>query len=137
MKTFELNLENLRKGWSSTPQFWFSLNDYKIKNIVDFVDYEQPDDMNKSSYLVSIGYIPYFTVTNEEVIRAFVKSIEDKKLKKALSNIDEKDYVESFWKYFNVYPELADLLCQFEDSFVLDKAKIWCEENNIEYIVKL
>lgn len=137
MKTFELTLENLRKGWSSTPQYWFSLNDYRIKNIVDFVDFDQPDTMNKSSYLVSLGYIPYFAVTNEEVIRSFVKSIEDKKLKKALANIDERDYVESFWKYFNIYPELADALCEFEDSFVLEKAKAWCDENGISYEVKL
>lgn len=137
MGTFNITLEDLRKGWSSTPQYWFSTKDYKIKNIVDFAELDQIEDISQSSYLVTLGYIPYFMVTNEEVIRSFVDSLENKKLKSAMAKIDSENYIDSFWKYVNLYPEMEELLCTFENSYVLDKAEKWCKENGIKYTIEL
>lgn len=136
MKTFELSKENLRKAWNSGDRQWFSKRDYVIKEISDLVQMDIPAGMSQSAYFVSIGYIPYFVVSNEEVMHAYVSTLTNKKLKSALSKIDEDDYVESFWKYFNVYPQLAEGWDKFENDYILNKAKEWCEENSINYIVK-
>ena len=98
---------------------------------------DRPDQISQSAYFVSIGYIPYFTVSNEEVMRAYVDTLSNPKLKTALSKIDDNDYVESFWKYYNVYPQLFDGFEDFQHEYALNKAKKWCEENSINYTVNL
>lgn len=133
MKMFELNSDNLRKGWGGADQYWFSLGDYCVRDAATLSTMDRPDQISQSAYYVSLGYIPYFCVSNEEVMRAYVSSLTNAKLKKALSSIDDNDYVESFWKYFNVYPELSDGWSDFEDEYVLKKAIEWCEENGINY----
>ena len=135
MEAFELNRDALRKGWGGVDQYWFSLKDYTVKDVAALAQLEKPEHISQSAYFVSLGYIPYFVVTNEEVMRAYVETLTNEKLKAALSKIDEDDYVESFWKYFNVYPQLSEGWQKFEDSYVLEKAKTWCKENQIEYIV--
>lgn len=135
MKAFELNEDSLRKGWGGTDQYWFSLKDYKIKDSSSLAQMDRPEQISQSAYFVSLGYIPYFVVTNEEVMRSYVNNLTNKKLKAALSKIDDEDYVESFWKYFNVYPQLSQGWQEFEDNYVLEKAKSWCEENGINYVI--
>lgn len=133
MNTFELDKDALRKAWGGEDQYWFSLNSYKVKEAHDISQDARGEQISQSAYFVSIGYIPYFTVSNEEVMRAFVESLTNNKLKLALSKIDSENYVESFWKYFNIYPEMSEGYNDFEDSYVLEKAKKWCNENGINY----
>lgn len=133
MKTFELSKDALRKAWSSAEQYWFSLNDYKIKDVTTLAQMDKPESITGSAYYVSIGYIPYVTVSNIEVMRAFAQTISNKKLKENLAKISDEDYVESFWKYLNIYPELSESYNDFEDTYVLEKTKAWCEENAIKY----
>lgn len=136
MKVFEINKDSLRKGWGGTDQYWFSLKDYKIRDASTLAQMDRPEQISQSAYFVSLGYIPYFVVTNEEIMRAYVNTLKNEKLKAALSKIDDDDYVESFWKYFNVYPQLSDGWQEFEDNYLLEKAESWCKENGIKYVVK-
>ena len=101
MKPFVLNDDALRKGWGGIGQYWFSLKDYTIKDVAELAHLERPEHISQSAYFVSIGYIPYFVVSDEEVMHSYVDTLTNQKLKAALSKIDEDDYVESFWKYFN------------------------------------
>lgn len=136
MDSYILDKDALRKGWGATEQYWFSMHSYRIVDYKDLAELEIPEGVSQSSYYVSLGYIPYFHASNEEVIRSFIKTISDKKLREALSKIDESNYVESFWKYVNVYPILAMQYSAYEDEYILNKAVSWCEENGIKYFVK-
>lgn len=136
MKTFELDADSLRKAWGGIDQYWFSLNDYIIKDIIELSDMEKPNDISQSAYYISLGYIPYFSVSNEEIIRAYISDLNDSKLKIALKNIDETNYVESFWKYFNAFPQLHEGWNDYEEKYVLSKAINWCEQNSINYVIK-
>ena len=135
MKPFVLNDDALRKGWGGIGQYWFSLKDYTIKDVAELAHLERPEHISQSAYFVSIGYIPYFVVSDEEVMHSYVDTLTNQKLQAALSKIDEDDYVESFWKYFNVYTQLSEGWQEFEDAYVLEKAQTWCKENAIEYTV--
>ncbi|MGN0528324.1 MAG: hypothetical protein ACI4IE_04250 [Eubacterium sp.] len=135
MHIFDLTEEALKKGWSSSNEYWFSHKDYKLHNTCDLASLDIPDNMSQTSYFISLGYIPYFSVTNEEVIRAYSCTVNNKKLRDALSKLNEDVFVDSFWKYVKIYPELAQGLSEFEDSYVLEKAISWCKENDIEYRV--
>lgn len=135
MKTFELNSDSLHKAWGGADQFWFSLNDYSIRDASYLSELECPQTDSQSAYFTSLGLIPYLHITNEEVMRSFVNGISNKKLRDALSKIDESNYVESFWKYYNIYPQLSEGYSEYEEKYVLDKAVAWCEENSINYVI--
>lgn len=137
MKEFELNEDSLRKCWGGADQYWFSLNDYKIRDVSSLAQLDRPEQISPSAYFVSLGYIPYCVVTNEEIMRAYVNNMKDTKLKSALSKIDDDNFVESFWKYFNIYPQLSEEWLSFEKDYLLKKAGEWCEENGINYAVNI
>ena len=45
------------------------------------------------------------------------------------------EYIDTFWKYFNAYSSISEGFDEFENKFVIDKVKDWCEANSIEYTV--
>lgn len=136
MDSYILDKNALAKGWGATEQYWFSLNSYRIVDYKDLSSLDIPQGMGQSSYFVSLGYIPYFYASNEEVIRSFIVTVEEKKLKDALDKINDANFVDSFWKYVNIYPSLAEKYSVFEDKYILEKAIKWCKENGINYIVE-
>ncbi len=135
MATLELDESSLRKGWGGANEYWFSLRDYKIKSIARLSELEHSDDVSQSEYLISLGYIPYFSVTGEEVIRAFLPTLQSQKLRDKLEKYSGSDFVENFWKYFHIYPEISESYVLFEHEYVKQKAIEWCEENAINYSV--
>lgn len=136
MLTFELDEENLRKAWGGSCEYWFSTKDYSVRDVVELIDYDAVEETSKASYLISLGYIPYFAVSDEEVMYAFVQTLDNEKLKAIFDKTGADDYKEMFWKYYNIYPELSDNFNDFEKSYLLNKAIKWCQGNNINYLVK-
>ena len=94
---------------------------------------EKPDDMGQTEFYVSMGIIPFVSVSNEEIMRAFVKTKGSAKLNAVLQKVHSEDFIETFWKYFNAYPELKEGLDEFANDFIINKVSEWCEENNINY----
>ena len=135
--TLELDEVALRKGWGGEGEYWYSRRDGRIKSDYTLSQLERPCDMSQSEYYISLGYIPYFTVKSEEVIRAFVPTIEREKLRKKLEGFSGSEYVENFWKYFHIYPEISEQYGKFEADYVKNKAVAWCEENDISYEFKV
>lgn len=135
MQYFELNEKNLKQAWGASCERWFSLKDYTISDVIDLINYDnaQSDDESTDEYLMNKGYIPYFAVSNEEVMYSFIQTLENKKLKAVFDKVSADDYTETFWKYYKLYPELSEGFHNFENQYLLDKAIKWCELNNIEY----
>uniref|UniRef100_UPI0040267181 hypothetical protein n=1 Tax=Eubacterium sp. TaxID=142586 RepID=UPI0040267181 len=131
--TLIIDDELLQKCGGGSSEYWFSYADYTIKNISELDDLDRPDDIGQTAYYVSLGLIPFLTVSNEEVMRAFVKFRGSAKLNGILQKVHSDDFIETFWKYFNAYPELKEGLTEFGDKFILEKLKEWCSENNITY----
>ena len=136
MKTLQLDEETLQKGWGADGQYWFSLNDYVIKDITASAHLERPENMTEEAFLLSLGYIPYFRVKRVEMKKAFVETLSNKKLKEAMSKIEEEDFVEAFWKYYKAYPESFAQYETFQNEYLLQKAEAWCKKNGIRYTVK-
>lgn len=133
---FIINQELLSKCGGGSAEYWFSYKDYTVKNIAEFSAVEKPDEVGQTVYFVSLGIIPFITVSNEEIMRAFVKKKGSTKLNAVLNRVNNEDFIETFWKYFNAYPELKDGFDEFASSYMLDKIIGWCKENNIEYSVQ-
>lgn len=121
-----LTAENLRYAWGSTTEYWFSRTDYSIYKYSDL----PCEDYAK---LVELGFIPFLTISNEEVIRAYIKSLDNPKVAAKFEGISSDACVEIFWKYFNAYKDISAGFDTFENEYVLKKVIGWCEENGIEY----
>ena len=116
--------------WGSSTEFWFSRVDYRI-----YRDIELPSD--DTAKLFESGFIPFANISNEEVIRAYVESLSNKKIVSAFDNIEGERYVDTFWKYYNAYKEVSDGFEAFEEAYVEKKLEEWCDENAIEYEIKI
>ena len=121
-----LSEENLRFAWGSSTEYWFSRTDYTIHSFTElpFDDYAK---------LIELGFIPFITITNEEVIRAYLSSINNPKVQAKFDGLSSYDCVEKFWKYFNAYSEISSGFDEFESKYVMKRVIDWCEENGIEY----
>lgn len=128
-----LNEENLRKGWGSASEYWFSRKDYRICNVSDLNYDEHSGDVSQTEFFLSQGLIPYFNVTNREVMHAFISSTGNKKIIDVFDKVDEENFVETFWKYFNAYKEFSDKYDAFETEYVRKKAADWCYENSVNF----
>ena len=137
MDAFVLDDESLKKGWGDDGQYWFSLDTYTIKNHYDFADNERPEDMSESEFMLSMHCIPYFRVSRVELAKAYIDAVASDKLKKQFASVDDDEqYVEMFWKCFKAYKHLSDGYEDFQNQYLIKKAIDWCDENEIEYVLK-
>ncbi|MBO5495122.1 MAG: hypothetical protein J5964_05330 [Eubacterium sp.] len=124
----KLTPQTLRYAWGSTTEYWFSRTDYRIYQINDL-----PTD--DDSELVKLGFVPFITICNEEVIRAYIKSLNNPKVSAVFDKLSTYDCVETFWKYFNAYPDISGGFDSFENSYVVEKVGEWCRSYGIDYVI--
>lgn len=124
-----LNSETLRCVWGDTAEYWFSRLDYTIHTSKDL-------SFDNTTQVIENGFIPFLTISNEEVIRAYIKFIDNKKVTVVFDKLDTQECVETFWKYFNAYPDISNGFDAFEKKYVLDKTIEWCRENSIKYRIE-
>ena len=118
----------LRFVWGSSGEYWYSRIDSQILSSAELECADTED-------LMANGFIPFLTISNEEVIRAYIKFLDNKKVSAVLEKLSGNEYIDTFWKYFNAYSSISEGFDEFENKFVIDKVKDWCEANSIEYTV--
>lgn len=128
-----INSDLLNKCGSGSSEYWFSYKDYSVRNIRDLDTGAKPEDMGQTTYFVSIGLIPFISISNEEIIRGFINQKGSDKLKSILDKIHGEEFIDTFWKYFNAYPELKEGIDEFSNEYTHHKIASWCDENNINY----
>lgn len=131
-----INSDIRKKCGHGSSEYWFSYRDYSIKNISELSMDDKPEDMGQTTYFVSIGLIPFVTVSNEEIMRAAIEARGSAKLKSIFDKVDSANFIETFWKYYNVYPELTENTDEFVSDYINNKIIEWCEENKIDYSVE-
>lgn len=122
--------------WKNCGQYWLSTKTGKLMNCDELTDLNIPDNITQSQFLVNMGYIPYVSVSENELIHAFIPTLKNKKLSQALTNISDDCLCESFWKYLNAYEEISSSYGQFEKCYVQQKVVNWCIENGLKYLIK-
>lgn len=130
---FEIDKEALRKGWSNKFTYWFDPATYLLQGVDTLGGFAAGETGTAAAQLIAKGYIPYFTITEEEVVRSFIAQLGNKKLAAIFANTPQGELRETFWKYFNAYKEISEQYEAFEDAYLQSKAKAWCEENSIRY----
>ena len=118
----------LRFVWGSSGEYWYSRIDSQIHSSAELECADTED-------LMANGFIPFLTISNEEVIRAYIKFLDNKNESAVLEKLSGNEYIDTFWKYFNAYSSISEGFDEFENKFVIDKVKDWCEANSIEYTV--
>ena len=75
------------------------------------------------------------SVTRLEAQKAYIRSLDDKKLDRIFSALDDKGYWDTFW---NVFDDGGDKLISFEKferRYRLRKITKWCDIHNIPYYI--
>ena len=75
------------------------------------------------------------SATRAEAQKAYIKSLNDKKIDRIFKDLDEKEYWDMFWKLFDDGGEKFYAFNMFEARYRLKKIISWCDENNIPYYV--
>lgn len=135
MGIFEIDKHAIKMCWESRQKM-FSIKDYSIKGSKELAELDVPEDINRSTYMLSIGLIPFVSVSDVEVMRAYSQTIKNIKLRDAISKIPDEEFEDKFWHYCNIYPELSAGYQDFETNYVVEKIKGWCEDNAIKYVIK-
>ena len=77
--------------------------------------------------------IVFPSVTRAEAQKAYIKSLNNKKLNYIFKDLDDNDYWNTFWKYFDDGGEKLNDFNSFEEYYRMQTIIDWCEENNIPY----
>lgn len=125
-----LNEKTLRFVWGGSGEYWYSRVDSQIHSSAE-LECEDTED------LMTNGFIPFLTISNEEVIRAYIKFLDNKKVSAVLDKLSGNEYIDTFWKYFNAYSSISEGFDEFEQKFVIEKVEQWCSQNAVEYAVNL
>ena len=88
-----INSELFNKCGCGSSEYWFSYKDYTVKNIRDLDTDAKPEDMGQTTYFVSIGLIPFLTISNEEIIRSFVRQKGNNKLDAIFEKIRGEEFI--------------------------------------------
>lgn len=72
-------------------------------------------------------------VTTLEVQKAYVKSLNSRKLNNTFNRLSDEEYSEVFWKYFDDGWQELGKFYVFERKYRLNRIAEWCEENYIPY----
>ena len=75
------------------------------------------------------------SVTRLEAQKAYIRSLDDKKLNRIFSDLDDKEYFDTFWNVFDDGGEKLVSFEKFERRYRLRKITDWCDENIIPYYI--
>lgn len=77
--------------------------------------------------------VVFAAVSDVEAQRAFVASINDRRLVQAFRDLDDDAFSNKFWRYFDDGGQkLSDYRC-FEEYYRIKRIADWCDENYIPY----
>ena len=93
------------------------------------------DEMTLRFVWGSSGEYWYSRIDSQIHSSAELECADNKKVSAVLEKLSGNEYIDTFWKYFNAYSSISEGFDEFENKFVIDKVKDWCEANSIEYTV--
>ena len=97
----------LRFVWGSSGEYWYSRIDSQIHSSAELECADTED-------LMANGFIPFLTISNEEVIRAYIKFLDNKKVSAVLEKLSGNEYIDTFWYYFFAYSSISECFDEFE-----------------------
>lgn len=72
-------------------------------------------------------------VTSLEAQKAYVKSLNNRKLNNIFNRLSDEEYSNVFWKYFDDGWQELGKYYKFEEKYRLNRIAEWCDENYIPY----
>lgn len=106
-------------------------SDVYIFDPYSFAIYKKDSDESKSIDTPII----FPTVARIEAQKAYVNSLNNKKLYNKFKNLNDGEYSNRFWHYFDDgWQKLIDYE-RFEDYYRIKRIVDWCDENYIPYFI--
>lgn len=77
--------------------------------------------------------VVFAAVSDTEAQRAFVASLNNRRLARAFGNLDDNAFSNKFWQYFDDGGQKLSDYRSFEEYYRIKRIADWCEENYIPY----
>lgn len=84
-----LDEKTLRFVWGGSGEYWYSRVDSQVHSSVEL-------ECDDTEDLMTNGFIPFLTISNEEVIRAYIKFLDNKKVSAVLENFQAMNILTLF-----------------------------------------
>lgn len=78
-------------------------------------------------------YIVFPAIERVDAQRAYVSSLNNKRLNNAFGNLDDNEFFDKFWNYFDDGGQKLRDFEMFEEYYRIKRIVEWCEENAIPY----
>lgn len=127
-----INSELKNKCGHGSSEYWFSTKNCTVESLSDIAA-SVKDDEEKEEYYRSLGYIPFLSISNEEIMRSFVNAKCSSKLSNELHQLKGEEFIETFWKYHSAYPEFKEGFEEFQNEYTTVRICRWCNDNDIDY----
>ena len=127
-----INSELKNKCGHGASEYWFSFETYTVESLSDIAA-KVDGDMEKEEHYRSLGFIPFVSISNEEIMRSFVNAKCSAKLTNELHQIKGEEFIEAFWKYYNAYPKFKEGFEEYQNEYVTVRIARWCNDNDIDY----
>ena len=82
-----LDEKTLRFVWGGSGEYWYSRVDSQVHSSVEL-------ECDDTEDLMTNGFIPFLTISNEEVIRAYIKFLDNKKVSAVLTNVKINSFLK-------------------------------------------
>ena len=106
----------LRFVWGSSGEYWYSRIDSQVHSSAELECADTED-------LMANGFIPFLTISNEEVIRAYIKFLDNKKVSAVLEKLSGNELI-LFGSILMLILQSAKALMNLKINLCLIKLKI-------------
>lgn len=79
------------------------------------------------------NFIVFPAVERVDAQRAYVSLLNNRRLNNAFGNLDDKEFFDKFWNYFDDGGQKLHDFEMFEEYYRIKRIVQWCEENAIPY----
>ncbi len=104
------------------------LND--IRFYFDYTDYylHEAADIDSAD-----GMVPFVRIREVDVMRAYVESLNDRKLSSVFNKLPDKEAWSRFWAFFDDDGIESEHWGKYDRNYRIDHIVNWCKENGIAY----
>lgn len=88
-------------------------------------------DSEEAEYIENPIIFP--AVTSLEAQKAYVKSLNNRRLNNIFNRLSDEEYSNVFWEYFDDGWQELGKYYKFEEKYRLNRIAEWCDENYIPY----
>lgn len=116
----KLDADTIRKAYAPEGEILFDPYTY---------EFHRNSESNLPEYLLEFPSVP-----TPEAQRAYINTLNHRRLREHFARLSDSECSAEFWNLYENHPYWP-CFEDFEQSYQLEKIKLWCDENQIAYYI--